>query len=244
METHFSAGINKVIIEIDLKQNQTIQFENGTKLFIDTDWNPQHHAPRSGIVRGVPWKLYFNPKHPHESMKWKTTIEIEVGDTVFFDYSASVIALGKLANPVLRDSEAEVNSRYFTRDDTLYLVLDYSDLYAVEREGNIKPLNGHVFVSPLPEDRIKTSLILPDHDLVKKKPNNQQRAEVMIVGSINGEYTSPKFNDAIEIYEGDEVFFTRFAMLQVEYELHARLFPREFDVHVIQRKYIIAKVDK
>lgn len=234
------AGTNFVIVEVDLNENRLITFESGVKLIIDPEWNPQYHAPRKGKVIGQPGKLYYNKKDPHNSMKWKTTCEVKEGETVYFDYTASVIALGRLANPVLRDAEAEVSERYFTRGKRIFLVLYYSDLYATKRaDGTIVPLNGHIIVEPIlttPE----TTLIVPDQ-LKKQKSHNT--AVVLVTGSHNTQYTSPKFTDAVEIEAGDIIVFKLNAMLQLEYSLHASQFASN-NAHVIQRKYIMGVVDK
>jgi len=243
-ELTFIPPVNWVIIEIDLSQNERITFDSGFSLILDPEWQPQMHAPRRGIARGVPRRLHYDRTDPHNSMKWKTEVEIEEGDEVFFDYQASVVALGRLANPVLREAEAEMNERHFTIGKRLFIGLQYSDLYAAKRGDSIIPLNGHIMVQPIPDIRPKSKLILPAYDTVAKAPLSYNTAEVLMVGSCNEEYTSPKFNDAIDVKPGDIVVFSLFAMLQLEFELHVTLFPPDFDVHVIQRKYLMAVVEK
>lgn len=93
---------------------------------IITKYEPSYYAPRYGTVAVIPNRLKFGIG----GMSWKTDIEIQVGDTVWFNYLVCLMALGKLLNPVYRSDE----TRYYTCGEDIYVLLPYESLIVAKRE--------------------------------------------------------------------------------------------------------------
>jgi hypothetical protein len=93
---------------------------------IITKYEPSYYAPRYGTVAVIPNRLKFGIG----GMSWKTDIEIQVGDTVWFNYLVCLMALGRLLNPVYRSDE----TRYYTCGEDIYVLLPYESLIVAKRE--------------------------------------------------------------------------------------------------------------
>src|SRR6056297_1721467 len=84
------SGANMVLVHLP-HQNKDTETESGILVVGDQDFKPAQHAERWGFVYRLPDKLVFDRNDPH-SMQWKTEIECEEGDQVWFDYHAAMYA--------------------------------------------------------------------------------------------------------------------------------------------------------
>lgn len=116
----------------------------GQKLYLDTRFEEWGTAPQSGTVLAVPEKLRFSTDmKDYNSLDFKTTMELQVGDTVIFNYKAWEFA---------RTTGGMVGDDFFVRYDSIYVVV---------RNNKVICINGIVIVEPAVEE-IKTKLIVPD----------------------------------------------------------------------------------
>lgn len=121
----------------------------GLKLYLDTRFEEWGTAPQSGTVLAVPEKLRFSTdKKDYNSLDYKTTMQLQVGDTVIFNYKAWEFA---------KTNSMMIGDDFFVRYDSIYVAI---------RNGKVICINGTVVVEPAVEE-IKTKLIIPE--MVKDK---------------------------------------------------------------------------
>lgn len=223
---------NRVFIKID----ESNQFVNG--LWVDRTYSPGEHA----IVRGVLvacGELSYHRDPQHHSSAWDVPCEVLRGDTVYFDYMASIRALGE-------DTAMKKDTSYF-RDDTGARILSiwYNDLIMRIRDGEIYPLNGYVLWQP-EKTGIKTILHVPDY---LKEKDNKCKGIVKYVGCLVKEYKQPHTDrkgnflyyesDQDEIQVGDIIYTRPNSSLYIEDTIHGKdEFSRYLYCH---RRKIIAK---
>lgn len=182
----------------------------GQELYIETKYNKEFHAPTYGVVRTLPNKLVCHAEAIHasdnfeekrelasESMPWTTDIEIEVGDTVHFDYLQQSVCI--------RDKLVifEGSKRYF--------LIHYSQLYAAERKGEIRMLNGFMAVSIKDVEKVQkigsNGLLIVDPRPADKLKNFGE-GRVEFVGTPNRQYVMWNVDERlIDISVGDEIVF-------------------------------------
>lgn len=172
-------GSNMVMVHIP-HQNEDTQTESGIYIVGDQDYKPAVHAERWGYVYKVcPDLLYERGRA--DSMDWKTEVEIEVGDKVWFDFREAVYAYTYLV------------------DGEWYKLIDYAFLHVAVRNNNVIPLNGYVLFR---EVKVK-----PDTSLEVEEHVDPRYGIVAYAGSYNQEYTNSVYSDAIRVEEGDHVLF-------------------------------------
>lgn len=112
---------NLVLVHI-FQKNVDRKTEGGIIMIseTETDWQPDVHADRVGIVKHVPSQLIKKRDH-----LWKTTVEVKVGDMVWFD---PMVAM---------------NSDIIITDQGEYYLLDYFSLHIVRRGDDVVCLNGY-----------------------------------------------------------------------------------------------------
>lgn len=139
---------NNVLIKPD--PNNKIVMATGLELFLDTRFEEFLSAPQSGVVVQLPERLKFSDKPDDtDSLEFLTTMELQVGDRVIFNYNAYDYA---------KRTGAFVDGNMFVRYDSIYVAI---------RDEKIICLNGSVVVEPLPEE-VKTKLIVPEYLKNKK----------------------------------------------------------------------------
>mgnify|MGYP007073221542 CR=1 FL=1 len=70
-----------VLVSTPSKYNNQIEIAGGKVLWLDTSYQPLHHVSISGKVEAVPGLL--SPRHYGHG---KSTMDLEVGDKVYFNY--------------------------------------------------------------------------------------------------------------------------------------------------------------
>ena len=237
--------INRVAIKLTSPMQNQISFNNG-KLWIDTSYHPQDHVTVSGEVVALPKSLYFAPSNPRDSMPWRTSSEVQVGDIAYFNYHAMLMVLGRMADEsvMFADECYWMSKPEDPKNSELYVFLKYEYLYFVKRpeEGggeSVIMLNGYLLIEPTLVNPIssKMGLWLPGGSEYKIFEN---RATVRYLGTPNEEYIADK-DDATEIAVDQEVVHRPRVRLKVENDLH-RTF--KWDIHVIQRSDVLACIEK
>lgn len=131
---------------------QVTEYEKSSEL-ISPDWGAPAertiNIPRMGVIRGIPLTLNYKRSGGEDSMRWKTNIEIQEGDEVWFSHYAAGMALNKGDNPI---------PKTFSDGDIVYILLKYEDLIVVKRKEKVIPLNGYLIVKPTVHGEIKTSI--------------------------------------------------------------------------------------
>lgn len=122
---------------------------SGIELFLDTRFEEQKNAPQSGVVVAIPEKLTFSHEPESASLSIQTTMELQVGDKVIFNYNAV---------PHCRKTGKMIGS------DCL---IPYDMIYVAIRGEEVICLNGGIIVEPT-NPIIKTKLFLPD-EVMKEK---------------------------------------------------------------------------
>lgn len=189
----------------------------GNELYIDHSFEPQDHVPVTGEVLVLP-TLRFDP-NKHE---WETTCEISVGDKVWVNYLAVLLALGHSY-----DANQEHPQPMY---DDEGVFIKYSDLYMSED----KMLNGYVLIEPVKQKLPETSLVIPDrlHHL-----KSRIIGKVLKTGSKNTRYNDPLWEDS-DVEVGDYVSFMEYSNLKLDHELYSKR-----DLRVVQRRFIDAVVN-
>lgn len=197
------------------------------KLYIDHTFEPQDHVSCKGIVTVVPERLPFD-KTIMPSMEWKTDIEVQVGDTVWMDYHAVLLALGKSFD------EAQESEEPLFDDDGVYI--KYQDLFMAQRDEEFIMLNGYVLISLESQKMPDTSLII--HDRIKSL-KSKRIGKVVKVGNKNTDYLHDNYVDG-DVNVGDHVVFMDYANRKLEQDLYKSLGE---DLHVVQGRFILGVVD-
>ena len=187
--------------------------------FAGVKWNEHAHIPRFGTVVRVPNRLVlkdFSNMDLDNTIEWKTDIEIEEGDEVYF---------GKMAS---------ANAPLVVVGDDVYYLLNYGDLILRVRDGEIYPLNGYVLLESVIEETRIDGLILEFGDFV-----NKRLGVVTHVGTPTSSHFGSKLVDA-DVEVGDEVIFGGEYFGELEEEMFAKL---EKGLGYCQRRWIIGKTN-
>lgn len=200
--------INYVLI--DITADTTKVEVAGIELTLETKFEKQYHAPTFGKVVKLPNELVCLADKIHKcdleekkelapySLPWTTNCEIEVGDTVHFDY--------------LTVDVCEHHGYIHKEGYKSYYLVRYDQLYACTNNCNLKLLNGYMAVRL--EETEKVSEISPQGlVLVDLKPKDKRKkwgnGQVVYVGSPNGKYIDyPEIDESnINVNVGDIIEF-------------------------------------
>lgn len=196
---------NQVLIR-PLKDNDQYLCKDGkTKLYVDTTYHPEYHTCVIGEVISTPVNLIYNKKN-QETMEWKTEIEIQKGDIVYYDIYWAVNSL------------TTMNPRWVEQDGKKYIFIPYQDLILAKRNNEIIMLNGYCLVEPIDKD-FNTNIIIPD----MMKGHDEIRGKVAKIGSCNTEYINKIYSDDKNVKEGDFIIMDKCCDIEVEYDLHRTL---------------------
>jgi co-chaperonin GroES (HSP10) len=115
---------------------------SGMEFYLDTRFEEQKNAPQAGIVIAVPERLTFSNDMEKPSLSVKTEMELQVGDTVIFNYNA--VPHAKSTGMFIGDS----------------VLIAYDMIYCAVRDGQTICLSGSVIVEPESEV-VKSNLYIP-----------------------------------------------------------------------------------
>lgn len=198
-------------------QNKDTTTKSGIYIVGDQDFKPAEHAERWGYIYKLPPGLLYEYGDP-DTMSWKTEIECEVGDKVWFDFREALYAYT------------------FEVDGEWYKLMSYEGLHVAQKpDGKVIPLNGYLLMKEYRPPKVSQFSLDP--------PVDARFGIVEIAGRPNDDYMLDVFSDDIDVYDGDHVLFEhKTSCFPLEATLH-----QEFsDVKYIlqQRKKVIAVVDK
>ncbi len=223
---------NFVLVRV-LRDERVIKFMGGEELYIDPTFEVQDHAPRDGIVVSTPNRLIYDRKNLSHSMDWKTDMQLLPGDHVWFEYLASVNALGRRINTVLPENQVE--EMYFWVEETLYLMIPYSECIVAKRDKEVIMLNGFTLLHTHEEDTVKSDLLASPSRQV-----NKWIADIAYVGRPNDSYLDGKWSDPQGLKCGDKVLLRKFAARYLEHELYLRFDGSRY--FIVQQRHMDAVI--
>lgn len=226
---------NHVLIKVDRKQDE-ITFKSGVKLYLDTSFEKEKHAPVTGQVVAVPDKLVYSRNNP-ASLEWDTEMEAKVGDQTIVYYMAAANAFTKDISKSLEDE----NGNH-------YMFVNYQNIYLVIRGDEIIPLNGYCIAKPVMDHELK-ALHKKYKALNLEVPLNMRRkfstkiVEIVYIGTPNREYKRKHLSDnGIKVNSGDFVSIRPHADIPIEYDIHKTLDPDQ-DYVRLQRTHMTALIE-
>jgi len=229
----FKPGINKVLVKLN-DFNDTLTLSNGIKLSLDYKYRPEVHAQVVGTVAGTPQKLYYNKEDYAGSMEWETTMDLQIGDTVYMEYLAVILALADRYDY----APSYPDPQWIKDGDDMYIVIDYSVIYFAIRNSNIILLNGYCIANPIEVNALPTKF-----QLIQTSETSQKFAQIKHPGQRINNFLDKKFEDHGCYKQGDIVLFHPYANQKVEHSIHQTL-ERGEEYVVIQRQWIYATAEK
>jgi len=229
---------NQVIVQLDRKQDEYLM-KNGKKLYLDTSFEPEKHAPITGTIVNMCSKLFFTQVHarPH-SLKQETEIELQVGDYVISYYLVSVNAYKEKDGRVITDEN---------RND--YIFLRYDQIFAGRRDGKVVTCNGWNLLTPVQDPEVlkmemalKAAGMLPG--FADTGGASGKVARMAYPAKPNKRYRDPRsydFRDMIGI--GELVLVRRNGFIPLEFSYHASLVGKDV-FYRVQREFIYALTDE
>ena len=227
---------NNVIVEME-HPNEEKKTKSGVIVGFNRDVNyaegNENHvadvADVCGIVVKVPEKYYFSAKE-QKSPSWRTNIEVEVGDKVWFSPFASV------------------NCEELVVEDKVYKIIAYEDLFVAKRPAKTKEvtigygvytpeqiicLNGNVILEPVYKESLGSLDVLSEQEI------DQTRGRVKFVGSSNLEYCDHTYADFQDLQVGDLVLLDkRIKPIPLERKVYNACFDDDNLYYTIPRRFI------
>jgi co-chaperonin GroES (HSP10) len=189
-----------------------------TKLYIDTTYQEQFHAPTFGEVVVCPDELIFNKdkkanngwKDP-QSMSHKTSLDIKKGDVVHFHYNCTF--------------NAKNYELLFNEDGDDYLLTEYQNLFFADRQGEIIMLNGFISVD-IPKDTSRSGesaggIVMVD-TRSSEKAKDWGKGIVKHIGTPNTDYLdwSGLDESSLDLKVGDSITFVSTKMSKFGQDMH------------------------
>jgi len=170
-----------------------------------------------GRVESVPKRLAYTRKDPN-GMSWKTDVEIEAGDYVWFNFFISR------------------NCSEILVDDRLFKAIPYEDLFVARKgsmKGDIIPLNGYCLLEPIFQEQTS------EYDVFTDKKLDTTKAIVRHVGRPIHEYQTPMNGDMQDVQAGDIAHFIKgFIPYMLERKKYLAAFEGDTQYYVTQRRRI------
>ncbi len=142
-----------------------------------------------GTIMAVPTDLHYH--RSRLDTPWDTDVEVQIGDTVWFDYFGSV------------------NCTVLMAGERMFYMISYYDLYVAKRGDTIIPLNGYCLCEPLEVDNPSKFAINIGDD------HRKDRTRVKYLGKPNKSYLKNDRdygtynNDKIDVKSGDIVILRK-----------------------------------
>ena len=114
----------RLAVKVEKKYQDTIEFSNGQKLYLDVTWKPEHHVTICGEVVALPNRKWCK-NTAGDYMKQ----ELEMGDKIYFNYLT-----------VDKDN-------LITGERNVYL-LDLEMVFCYVRGKSITAVSNHVLIEP------------------------------------------------------------------------------------------------
>lgn len=192
-----------------IRDDDKIKTASGVELWVDTSYQEEYHAHTTGEVVILPQSLPFVSLSKAQTfgqsymqyaaqkgMPWQTEVELKVGDKVNFHYLAL--------------SNAEKQGFGFDYKGEKIFLIRYDQIYAYERDNEVCPINGFVFVEveELPQ-QFQTGAGVWAVSLTEASRRKKFGVGVVrYAGKPNTAYFEPKFDDGEELlHAGDKVHY-------------------------------------
>lgn len=201
---------NRVLVKVPFVPDDGYTLDSGI-VVAGSKWNEADHVARFGEVVSVPDTLVYGVNE----LNWKTEMEVEPGDSVFWGIMAGANA------PVIHVG------------DDLFYVMNYSDLIMRKRGDELYPLNGYAILEKVTNKTRRNGLELDCGDFQDK-----QLGVVKYVGRANDYYRGTKAVDA-DVEPGDEVVFANNFWTKLESEVFSVI---DEELGYCQRCWIIGKL--
>lgn len=205
---------NYVIVEYDPKQNEQTPSGIYTPLAAVHREVAADYVPRVATVYKLPKTLYFDKKDMAYSMRWRTDIELEIGDTVWMNFTT-------------------IQDYQFHFEGKEYKIVKYEDIICAKRNEEVIMINGYVLCSP--------TMITHKAMVYEREEVNIEQAIVKFLGKPNKEYQNPRWTD-YEIEVGDKVVFDKKDVGKVRY-LESEYFLRfDGNPYVVVQRYMVVGI--
>ena len=205
-----------VMIKLDA-ENKSIKLRNGFELFVDTSFDPEKHMTVTGTIYGLPSRLSFTGQ-PNIGMPWDCPMEARYGDGVICHYLA------------IHNALKPENRRYVLEGEDRYVLIPYSTIFCLVREGNITPINGYVLIEPCSNpmiERQKERMAKLGLEMVKLNDTTKDQCNygiVRYIGTANKRYVDDGASDeGVDIAVGDTVVIRKTNDIPLQYNMHAKI---------------------
>jgi co-chaperonin GroES (HSP10) len=188
---------NWVIILPDIDDSNKVG-----NLELETSYDNEKYSITKGTVVALPKALYFDKKNKGRSMSWRTEMELEVGDEVYFHYLSSINSMSG------ENRTLEINGE-------LCLLIRYESIFCAQRGDVVIPINGYLLMDPVRYTR-EDNLF---YDTEAEK-NHKNLAVVRYAGQPNKEYLESIYHDCDGINEGDVVVLKDFCNTFMRNEIY------------------------
>lgn len=216
---------NNVLLKVR-QSNAKIRLSETTELFVPWGNESERHSDVVCDVVAVPERLRYKIEDrtakgqaipAHNSMEWKTEMELRVGDIVIINYMAFVLSIKKgdkiveidgvqhffcpydmiiVAKCKWTPTEIDFFWKQYDQSTTKYITQEWMNQKSIVIEGkdiyNVIMLNGNILVQPVEKEVKSTLLILPD----SLTNTNKKLVKACYVGSNNQEYMNGVYVDA------------------------------------------------
>lgn len=187
---------NKIIVEIEKKFYDTIEFESGVTLYQDTTFHPEEFAMMEAKVISVPRSIIDRPDY--NGFKELP----EEGDTILIRYDVifSYRDQPDRATPFYKNLIMH-NGQEFWRVDVL-------QCFAIKKEGGYRMLNNYVMCDMVELKRnIGEILVLPEHMRTEIRRDTMRVRHIFSWDIVAGQiiYTTP--NAAQQYKKGIDEFY-------------------------------------
>lgn len=194
------------------------------RIKIDPTYKKGHHQPVRGKVVAVPYRLRYGDS---VMLDWDTEMELEVGDEIVVNYNE------------IHNALRSWRRSYVIIDGKKLLFIRYDKINAAKRNGKIIPVNGYVYVEPIPPK----SLDSLQNPFLKENIRDRMWGIVRYVGKRNKAYFhTDLYKDDFDPPIGGVVGMMPHADLYCESPEHPIFFDGKMMVK-IQRPYITSLLE-
>lgn len=184
-----------------------------------------------GTVVKQPKEFYFK-RGTSYSPSWKTTIETEIGDLVWFNPLVAVncteIHVNQRTYKLIPYEDLFVAKRVDSRDEITVRFYDNEPFYEI-----VVCLNGYCIV-----ERVKQKS-LSSMDVLSSKKTDESRGIIKYCGSCNLEYENKRWTDFVDLRAGDEVLFAKsHKPIPLEHKSYNAHFDNGKLYYAVQRRFI------